>query len=176
MHTMNRWFGLALASLVTFGTLATARAAPVPLDGTQWAKVFGTSAAGWNPTVIGALRDGMTPAEAAKVMPGADKVSKHGFAKLTVNDAPGVLNMELYFRKAKDGGDRTLGSVKLVLDPRVEKDEAVYAALIQVLEAKYGKVKKADSIAEKKVTWVAKGGRSAQLWKIGRELTFKVGL
>lgn len=165
-------FALTLALLFVSGG---AIAAPPKLDEAAWTAVFGTAADGPSPTIIKGLREDMSPTEAGAVFKGAEKPSKFGFAKLTVKGVPGVAKMEIYFAKDKETKKvpTFLKSVTLTLDASVLKDPAVYEALVKVLTAKYGPVKKAEDVANYKITWAVKSLGVAQVWKIGRDLTFK---
>lgn len=168
-------FAFILALLFVSGS---ALAAPPKLDEAAWTAVFGTAADGPSPTFIKGLHEDMSPAEAGAVFKGAEKPSKFGFAKLTVKGVPGVKKMEIYFAKDKETKKvpTFLKSVTLTLDAAVLKDAAAYEALIKVLTAKYGPIKKAEDVPNYKVTWALKSMRVAQVWKIGRDLTFKFSL
>lgn len=167
--TRFAFVGLALLLLAP-----SAQAKPAPLDEAAWTAVFGTAADGPTPTFLKELAKGMSPADAGKVFKGAEKPSKHGFAKITVKGVPGVTKMEIYFRKDKETNVPTqLGAVTLTLDKSVQKDPAVYAALVKVLTAKYGAVKKPESVEKMQITWTTKKLQSAQIWKVGRDVTFK---
>lgn len=152
----------------------TAMAAP-KIGPDKWQSIFGTKADGMAPTFLKGLARDMAPADAAKVFKGADKPSKYGFSKLPVKGVSGVSKMEIYFMKDKETKKvpTLLRSVTLVLDPAVQKDRATYDALLEVLVAKYGPLPKTADVDNFKITWSAGNMQTAQLWKIGKDVTFK---
>jgi hypothetical protein len=118
----------------------------------------------WTPTVAAKLKDKMTPEEAGKVFPGAEKVSKFGFVTVKLEGCVGATELELYFAKDKVTKVPTeLQSVRIQFDGALTANAEFYSLLVKVLEAKYGKVKKPESIEKKLITWVNPKFRTAQL-------------
>lgn len=144
--------GAALAALVALQVTA-AQAAEADLT-----KVIGTKKDGWTPVAFAKLKKGMTPAEVAKLFPGADKVSKFGFVTVA-SSSPVAPELEFYFAKDKKTNEPTeLRSAKIHFAASV-----VYEELVKVCEAKFGKVKKQEEIEKKLITWIGPHFRSAQL-------------
>lgn len=168
---MLRTLALTLGLLFVSGT---AMAAP-KIGPDKWQAVFGTKADGLIPTALKGLARDMAPKDAGQVIKGADKPTKHGFSKLTVKGVTGVKKMELWFMKDKETKKvpSFLRSATLVLDAAVMKDRATYDALIEVLVAKYGPLPKNADVENFKITWALGNMQTAQVWKIGRDITFK---
>lgn len=123
--------------------------------------ILGTKKDGWSPKLIGGLKRGMKPDEAAKVFPGADKVSKFGFAEVPIEGQPGLDGLKLYFAKDKDGVPSELQSVKLQFSPALNND-TFWAELSKACIERYGKAD--DKELEKRlVTWVGPKSGMAQL-------------
>lgn len=156
---MNQLFvvAVALANLA-----APALAEDLPSDADLTACLGGKKA--WTPTVFAKLKEKMTPAEAAKVLPGADQVSKFGFVTVKAEGCNGAAEFELYFAKDKKTQEPTsLQAARIIFSPSVSTDETFYLRLVKVLEAKYGKVKKQSEIDNKLITWVNRKFKTAQL-------------
>jgi hypothetical protein len=122
--------------------------------------IIGTKQDGWAPPAFAKLKGGMTPAEAGKVMAGAENFSEFGFAEIKVTDVPGVVQYELYYAE-KENKARELHSAKIQFDPKL-KGAALWDALVKQTQEKYGKVKQED-IDKKILTWVGPGFVTAQL-------------
>jgi hypothetical protein len=170
---MLRAFALTLGLLfVSAPAMATPK-----IGADKWQAVFGTKADGAIPTIFKGLARDMGPADAGKVIKGADKPSKHGFAKITVKGVNGVKKMEMWFMKDKETKKvpTLLRSATLVLDAAVLKDRASYDALLEVLVAKYGPLPKNADVDNFKITWAIGNMQTVQIWKIGRDVTFKFG-
>lgn len=168
---MLRPFALALGLLF----LSTSAMAAPKIGPDTWQTVFGTKADGTTPTFLKGLTRDMPPADAGKVFKGADKPSKYGFAKLPVKGVQGVKKMEIWFLKDKETQKvpTFLRSVTLVLDAAVLKDRPTYDALLEVLVAKYGPLPKSADVDNFKITWAIGNMQTAQVWKIGKDVTFK---
>ncbi len=165
---------IALLGLGLLFVSSTALAAP-KIGEDQWRTVFGAKADGPVPTLIKGFSRDMSPGDAGKVFKGADKPSKFGFAKLSVPKTAGVKKMEIYFMKDEETKKvpSLLRSVTLVLDGAVMKDKPSYEAMLKVLVEKFGPLPKSADVDNYKITWALGGGKTAQVWKIGRDLTFK---
>lgn len=118
----------------------------------------------WTPTAVAKLKDKMTPEEAAKVFPGADKVSPYGFVTVKLEGCVGASEAELYFAKDKVTKVPTsLQSVRIRFDADLTANAEFYSVLVKVLEAKYGKIKKPEQIEKKLITWASPKFKIAQL-------------
>ncbi len=132
--------------------------APTAADMPDFGALLGTSADGWNPKVFARLKEGMTPAEADKAMPGAGKVDQFGFADIPAGNARGVAKYRLSFLKGKLAFGEIWFSQKLD-HPSFE------AAFITAGIAKWGKhtdKKPGDAMT----MWIASDMHSATLSKI----------
>lgn len=141
-------------------TSSTARAqAPSEAD---LVSCLGTKKA-WTPTVFAKLKEKMSPAEAAQVLPGADQVSKYGFATVKADGCAGAAEFELYFAKNKKTEAFELRKATILFTPTVSADAAFYASLVKVTTAKYGKIKRADEVTKKLITWANRKFKIAQV-------------
>jgi hypothetical protein len=137
-------------------------AAPSPDEKVDLAAILGTKKDGWSPKVISGLKRGMKPEEAAKVFPGADKVSEFGFVEIPIEGHPGLEEIRLYFKK-NDGVPNELQSVKLGFHPAYKTD-AFWDELSKACIERYGKAD--DKELEKRlITWVGPKSGMAQLTK-----------
>jgi hypothetical protein len=102
----------------------------------------------------------MTPEEAAKVLPGADKVDKYGFAKVKAKDCVGAKTFVLFYMKDKaTQKPTTLASARIEFDPALSSNADFYKALQEVLVIKYGPIKGGDKDIERRIlTWGTKEG------------------
>lgn len=120
--------------------------------------------ASWTPTVLSKLKAKMTPEQVAKVLPGADQVSKYGFVKVPAAGCAGATEFELYFAKDKKTQQPTqLQSVRILFDSALSTDEAFYDRLVKVLTVKYGRIRKKEQVEKKLITWVNRRFKIAQL-------------
>ena len=143
----------------------------------DWAGLLGAADDGWTPALIRDLAGGMTPAEAGKVLPGAEKASKYGIAKVKVKDKKGVQAIELsYLEDRENNNARVLRFAQIVIAPSVNRDKEEYQKLVDALIHKYGPVKQPEDIEKKQITWMNKNFKSAQLYEIGGQLTLKIAL
>ena len=132
-------------------------------DKVDLAAILGTKKDGWSPKVIGGLKRGMKPDEAAKVFPGADKIDKFGFVEVPVEGHPGLDEIKLYFAKNKDGVPEELQSAELGFSPALHND-AFWDLLSKACIERYGKAD--DKELEKRlVTWAGPKSGMAQLVK-----------
>ena len=161
MRTLRIALGVALALLV----LPAAARAQAPSD-KDLLESIGTKKDGWGPVMAKGLKAKMTPEQAGKVFPGAEKVSKFGFVDLPVEGKPGVVKLKFYFAKPK-GSDKptNLSKVTLIFDPKLTSDESFWKALVDTCQAKYGKIKDKKQVDKKLITWVGKKFKIAQLTK-----------
>src|SRR5262249_26058330 len=113
--------------------------------------VLGGKADGWSPKYIASLKQGMSPADAAKVFPGADQISKFGFSTVPVKDTPGLSELEFYFADYNKSGSLELRSVKLIFANTLDSKE-FFQELVDACVPKYGKAKPAD-VEKQLVTW-----------------------
>ncbi len=129
------------------------------------AEMIGTTQDGWIPKVLKSanFKEGMTPEEVGKTIPGAEKVSEYGFSEVTVADVPGLQKYEFYFAKDDAGKPTKLMSIRLHLDPSLNNPES-YKKLVDVLVKKYGEAKPED-IEKQLITWVGPEFATIQLTK-----------
>ena len=160
-------FVTALFFLLTMTAVAAA-------DPATWAKVLGEKGTAVPAALAKAKRD-MSPEEAGKIYPGAEQVSKYGFAYAAVKDIPGVVKLKFSFQPNKTSKQLELKFVSLELDPAILNDKARWDDLLAALVVKYGPVKKPEMIEKKIITWVAQR-KVVQLAKIGNELSLKAAL
>ena len=111
----------------------------------------------WVPPAFSKLKFAMTPDDAGKVIPGAEKISEFGFSNVTVTDTPGVSKYGFYFAK-KGGKPIELQSVKMMFDPALSGDD-FWATLKKECIAKYGPTDEKEKI----LTWIGPGFTPAQL-------------
>lgn len=125
--------------------------------------ILGTQQDGWLPKVLAGkgLKQGLTPAETGKIIPGAEQVSDYGFSKVAVNDIPGLKQYEFYYAENNNGEPTKLQAVKLLFDPALNQ---AYPDLVKVLASKYGETKPEDVEAQM-IVWVGTGFVTAQLTK-----------
>lgn len=116
------------------GPASTAATGPAPsaADMPDFAALLGTQADGWNPKVFAKLKEGMTPAEAEKAMPGAGKVDQFGFVDLPTANVKGVAKYRLSFLKGK------LAFGEIWFSPKLDHP-SFEAAFIKAGIAKWGK-------------------------------------
>lgn len=127
----------------------------------QFTAILGSKVDGWLPKVLAGkgLKAGLTPAQTAKIIPGADKVSEFGYSKVAVNNIPGLKQYEFYYDKAS--GSLKLTSVKLAFDPALNE---AYNDLVKVAAAKYGQPKP-EEVQQQIISWVGPEFVTAQLTK-----------
>lgn len=102
----------------------------------------------WLPTPFLKLKHAMTPAQAALVMPGADKVSEFGFAQIKPQGGqPGVRGYELTYLGAKE----KLAFVEIQFEPALTS-EAFWSVLLAAMTKKHGTTYKTSSPRELKWT------------------------
>ncbi len=123
--------------------------------------ILGTKKDGFAPKVLSGLKRGMKPDEAAKVVPGAEKVSKFGFVEVPVQGHPGLEGLKLYFAKDKDGVPNELQSVQLQFSPALNND-AFWGELSKACIERYGKADDKE-IQKRLITWVGPKSGMAQL-------------
>ncbi len=158
---MRSWCGLALAMGVS-AALAAPLVAAVPTD-EQITAFLGTRKE-WAPRCVAGLKRGMTPEEAGRVVPGADKISEYGIVSLAPPPeakALGVDKMEVHYLD-DDSKQKRLYGVDFVFDTQASEDEALYGALVKALVGKYGKAP-ADAVAKKLVTWIGPNSAMTQI-------------
>ncbi|NJK28419.1 MAG: hypothetical protein HC925_08080 [Coleofasciculaceae cyanobacterium SM2_3_26] len=128
-------------------------------------QIIGTKEEGWLPKVLmdKNLKDGMTPEEAGKLVPGAEEVDDFGFSEVAVEDVPGLQRYKFYFAKDDSGKPTQLQSVTLIFSPDLNSKIA-FKELAEAFAAKYGEIE-ASELEEEIVTWIGPGFASAQLTK-----------
>lgn len=132
--------------------------APTAADMPDFGALLGTAADGWNPKVFSKLKEGMTPAEAEKGLPGAGKVDQFGFADLPATNVKGVAKYRLSFLKGK------LAFGEIWFSPKLDHP-SFEAAFITAGIAKWGK--HSDKKAGEEMTmWFGPDLHSATLSKI----------
>jgi hypothetical protein len=107
------------------------------------------------------LKQGLSPAQAGKIIPGAEKVSEYGFSKISVSNVPGLKRYEFYYGNDSSGKLAPLQSVKLEFDPAMNK---AYPDLVKVLTSKYGDASPED-VKKEMIVWVNSDLLTAQLTK-----------
>jgi inorganic pyrophosphatase/exopolyphosphatase len=95
----------------------------------------------------------MTPAEAAGVFPGADKLDKYNNAQLHAKGCVGAKTFELHFQKDAKTGELALYNVAIEFDRKLTKDEDFYKRLAAVLVAKCGPLKDPKTLDKHLLTW-----------------------
>jgi hypothetical protein len=125
--------------------------------------ILGSKRDGWSPKVISRLKRGMTPEEAAKAFPGADKVDKFGFVGVPILGHPELEEIRLYFAKGKDGVPKELQSVKLSFQSALNSD-TFWDQLSKACIERYGKADEKE-LAKRLITWVGPRSGMAQLMK-----------
>ena len=70
---------------------------PKDAKGVDLAKLLGTKADGWSVPPFAKLKEDMTPAEAGKILPGAEKIDEFGFAEIKKSDVKGVALYKLSY-------------------------------------------------------------------------------
>lgn len=101
--------------------------------------LIGTRDEGFAPRWALRLKRGLTPAEAGKILPGAERVSEFGFAEVRLREPKGLAWVKLYFT---DGG-KSLASVTMYLEPRLNGPDT-WRALRQAAIDKWGPLRKED--------------------------------
>lgn len=129
----------------------------------QFTAIMGTQQDGWLPKVLAGkgLKQGLTPAAAGKIIPGAEQVSEYGFSKVIVSNIPALKQYEFYYAKDSSGKPTQLQAVKLQFDPALNQ---AYPDLVKVLSSKYGAVKPED-VEQQSIVWVGPEFVTAQLTK-----------
>lgn len=106
----------------------------------QFAELLGTLEEGWPPSLLKGLSSGMSPSEAASVIPGADRLDANGeSANIAVSDPHGVERIKLEFIPATANSAARLAYGSLVFRKfdAAHIDQA-YENLRRACEAKYG--------------------------------------
>jgi hypothetical protein len=123
--------------------------------------------------VFSQLKRGMTPAEAAAVFTGADKLDKYNFAHVPAKGCVGAKTFDLYYQKDQKTGDVRLYNVVIEFNKALTKNDDFYKRLAAVLIAKYGPLKDDKALEKKILTWGTSIG-IAQLSTLGKTFPFKV--
>ena len=123
--------------------------------------------------VFSQLARGMTPAEAAGVVAGADKLDKYSTARVPAKDCVGARTFELHFQKDKKTGDVRLYNVAIEFDKALTTNDDFYKRLATVLVAKYGPLKDEKAVEKKLLTWGTPIG-VAQLSTLGKTFPFRL--
>ncbi len=156
---------MKLTTLLTVAILAVSvpslARADVPSEA-DLATCLGTKKS-WTPTVFAKLKPKMSPADAGAVLAGADQVSQFGFVTVKADNCSGAAEFELYFAKNKKTEAFELSRASILFDSSVSADEAFYASLVNVTTKKYGKIRKADDVSKKLITWVNRKFKIAQV-------------
>jgi hypothetical protein len=113
------------------------------------APVLGTKGALF-PSLAGLKRD-MSPEDAGKVVPGAEKFDKYGFAEVKVTTIPGVDHYRFYFAKNDAGVPAELFSVEYHLTMSLAGDDK-FQGLADQLVAQLGP-QKPENLEKKLLTW-----------------------
>ncbi len=131
-------------------------------DKEKFLAILGTQKDGWLPKIlIGKnLKKGLSPEDAGKVIPGAEKVSDLGFSKVSTQDISGLKNYEFYYTRDNTGKFK-LNGIKLYFDPSINQS---YQDLVSVLVSKYGEVNPED-VKKQILVWVTPEFKTAQLMK-----------
>jgi hypothetical protein len=124
-------------------------AGPRDAKGVSLDKVLGTKNDFWILPPFAKLKEGMTPAEAGRVLRGAEKIDKFGFAEIKVTDVKGVASYYLSF--LDDKGKKKLTFAAIRFDPRLT-DEPFWNALADHLKRKLGSDVKDDG--KKHLMWI----------------------
>jgi hypothetical protein len=138
--------------------------------------ILGTQENGWLPKVLAGrgLKQGLSPAEVGKIIPGAEQISDLGFSEVKVQDIPGLKEYQFYYAESNDGEPFQLESIKLRFDPSLNQ---AYPDLVKVLTDKYGDASPED-IEKELIVWVGPDFVTAQLMKLtdadGYELNISV--
>ena len=149
---------------------ATAASASPPTDA-ELTSCLGES--GPTLAVFSQLKRGMTPADAATVFPGADKLDKYSYAKVHAKNCVEAKTFELHFQKDAKTGDVRLYNVAIEFDKALTKNEDFYKRLASVLVTKYGPLKDEKALDKKILTWGTKIG-VAQLSTLGKTFPFRL--
>ncbi|MFO0549034.1 MAG: hypothetical protein U0271_11645 [Polyangiaceae bacterium] len=117
--------------------------------------ILGSKADGFAPAWIASkpFKKGMTPEEAGKIFPGAEKTNEYGFAEVETKEPKGVSKIKFFFLESDDKKSRKLYSITLIFDPKL-KTPALWDALVKQASAKWGAPPKED-IEKKILTWVS---------------------
>jgi hypothetical protein len=116
------------------------------------AALIGPRGDGWAPKLLAAFESDMTPADAGKLMPGAEKIDEFGISKVTRKDLAGVSRIEFHFLDDKKTKKWGLHSIEILFSPSL-KQAAFYDYLLKVTSNKYGAAPPAD-VAKKLVLWM----------------------
>jgi hypothetical protein len=129
--------------------------------------VLGTSADGLLPKGIAGLKADMSPADAAKVLRNADRVTPKGIADVAVVNTGGVVEYKLHF-----GTSNKLSQVEIVFDHALDKPEFA-AKMFQAATAKWGKPSEGSGKPDETSWNLMKGGVfSVSLNDDGTALTY----
>jgi len=132
---------------------------PKDAKGVDLAKLLGTKADGWTVPPFAKLKEDMTPAEAGKVLPGAEKVDEFGFSEIKKSDVKGVAMYKLSFL------DKKLKFATIMFDPALTA-EPFWVALASHLKDKLN----ADMTdhGDHHINWV---GPQMNLWSLSKGIT-----
>ena len=131
-------------------TTASASPARAPTD-TELTSCLGASDV--TLAVFSKLERGMTPADAAAVLPGADKLDKYNDAHLQAKGCVGAKTFDLHYMKDTKTGAVTLYNVEIEFDRKLTKDEDFYKRLAAALIAKCGPLKDLKTLDKHLLTW-----------------------
>lgn len=110
--------------------------------------LLGSKADGFSPAVFVKLKAGMSPAQAAKIMPGGDKVDEFGFSEIRPKDAPGVHHYKLSYQDGK------LTFAEIIFDESVSND-AFWEKLVAHLKKKLDPIEMKElGTSTKSVMWI----------------------
>jgi hypothetical protein len=125
--------------------------------GPDLASLLGTNADGFAPLVFAKLKEGMSPAEAAKLFPGGDVVDEYGFAEIKSGVPAGVALFELSYQESK----LTFASIVFT---KAISDDAFWAKLVAHLQKKLLPVEMKElEPGKKSVMWIGPGFHSITL-------------
>jgi hypothetical protein len=162
---------LVLALLAVAATSTGALAKPKAPTDEQLSACLGEGKA--IPTPFVGLKRGMSPAEAAAVFPGADKVDRFHQATVKAKDCVGATSFKLsYLDNAKTKAPE-LYNVAIVFDKALTKDDDFYTRISALLVAKYGPIKDDDSTKKRILTWAGAVGL-VQFASLGKTYPFEL--
>jgi hypothetical protein len=154
----------ASAAAAPAGTGAkTNFSAPKDAKGVDLAKLLGTKADGWTIPAFAKLKEDMTPAEAGKIIPGAEKIDSYGFSEVKKSDVKGVATYK--FSYLDEGGKKALKFATIEFDPKLT-DEPFWVALASHLKEKLNS--EFTDNGDHHINWVGPG---MNLWSLSKGIT-----
>lgn len=131
---------------------------PAPTAGApDLTALFGTQSDGFAPRIFAKLKEDMSPEEAAKIIPGADKLNDFGFAEIKTGLPAGVRHMTLNFQ------ERKLKFAEIVF-PKSISDDAFWNKLVAHLKTKLAPVEMKElEPGKKRMMWIGPGFHSITL-------------